>query len=286
MGELPGPEERVPLEIQTEETEATEHYQRRKISYAAQQGDRVPAYLLIPNHLVDDSTGQAPAMLCLHQTTKIGKGEPAGLGGKPNLHYAHELAERGYICLIPDYPSFGDYDYDFDADDLPSGSIKAVWNNIRGVDLLENLPQVDPDRIGCIGHSLGGHNTIFTGVFDQRIAAMVSSCGFNAFHHYAGGQLAGWTSSRYMPRIAEQFHNSPDRVPFDFHELVAALALEAFYATRSQTDSNFPVAGVREVQIQASKIYSLLNQPNQLQFTYPNAAHDFPPRHVKWCMSG
>ena len=89
---------------------------------------------------------RAPAMLCLHQTTRIGKGEPAGLGGLKNLHYAHELAQRGYVCLVPDYPSFGDYDFDFAATGrLPSGSMKAIWNNIRGVDLLESLPEVDGD---------------------------------------------------------------------------------------------------------------------------------------------
>jgi dienelactone hydrolase len=35
------------------------------------------------------------------------------LGGLKNLHYAHELASRGYVCLVPDYPSFGEYPYDF-----------------------------------------------------------------------------------------------------------------------------------------------------------------------------
>jgi tripartite-type tricarboxylate transporter receptor subunit TctC len=44
-------------------------------------------------------------MLCLHQTTRIGKGEPAGVGGKTDLQYARELAERGYVTLAPDYPT-------------------------------------------------------------------------------------------------------------------------------------------------------------------------------------
>lgn len=277
MGTLPGSDQRVPLDVEVLETTDTEKYQRQKITYAAQPGDRVPAYLLIPHKLLADRSGQAKAMLCLHQTTRIGKGEPAGLGGKENLHYAHELAERGYICLVPDYPSFGDYDYDFTADKLPSGSMKAIWNNIRGVDLLESLPQVHPDRIGCIGHSLGGHNTIFTGVFDQRIAAMVSSCGFNGFHHYYGGRLAGWTSERYMPRIASEFGNDPDKVPFDFHELVAALSPRGFFVNAPLKDSNFEVAGVREVEAAAGKIYALWGKPEQLKVVYPDAAHDFPP---------
>ena len=62
-------------------------------------------------------------MLCLHQTIKIGKGEPAGLGGSDHLDYAHELAQRGYVCLAPDYPSFGDYPYDFGDDGYDSGTM-------------------------------------------------------------------------------------------------------------------------------------------------------------------
>src|SRR6185295_14380807 len=98
-------------------------------------------------------TKRTAAMLCLHQTTKIGKGEPAGLGGLKTLHYAHELANLGFVCLVPDYPSFGDYSYDFKTagSHFASGSMKAVWNNLRAVDLLESLPEVDHDHIGCIG---------------------------------------------------------------------------------------------------------------------------------------
>ena len=47
--------------------------------------------------------------------------------------------------------------------------MKAIWNNVRAIDLLESLPEVDPDAIGCVGHSLGGHNGLFTAAFDTRI---------------------------------------------------------------------------------------------------------------------
>ena len=72
------------------------------------------------------------------------------------------------------------------------------------------------DRIGVIGHSLGGHNALFTAVFDERLKAIISSCGFTPFHDYYGGKLAGWTSDRYMPRIREVYGNDPDKVPFTF----------------------------------------------------------------------
>ncbi len=134
-------------------------YVRRKITHAAEPGDRVPAYLVIPKQI----EGRAPAMLCLHPTSPLGNAQIRGLDGRPSGFYAHELAERGFVCLPPDYPSFGDYEYDFRVAGSPyaSGSMKGMWNHIRAVDLLEAMPVVHPDRIGCIGHSLGGHNALF-----------------------------------------------------------------------------------------------------------------------------
>ncbi len=273
MGELPGPHVRVPLDVKVLKEERTERYLRQSITFATEPGDRVPAYLLIPH----DLTGRAPAMLCLHQTTRIGKGEPAGLGGLKNLHYAHELASRGYVCLVPDYPSFGDYDFNFAAPGrLPSGSMKAIWNNVRAVDLLDGLAQVDGERIGCIGHSLGGHNTIFTAVFDQRIKAMVSSCGFTAFHHYYKGNLAGWTSDRYMPRIRTAYGNDPGKVPFDFYELVAAIAPRPFFINAPVSDGNFEVSGVKKVVAAAQEVYALRGAKEALKAVYPEVGHDFP----------
>lgn len=274
MGPLPAPRTRAPLDVQVVDEVATPTYTRRKISYVADAGDRVPAYLLLPR----GEAGPRAAMLCLHQTTNIGKGEPAGLGGLATLCYAHELAERGFVCLAPDYPSFGDYAYDFHRPDEPyvSGSMKAIWNNMRGVDLLEAMPEVDAARIGVIGHSLGGHNAIFTAVFDERLKAIVTSCGFTGFRHYFGGDLKGWAGDRYMPRIRDAYDNDPRRVPFDFHELIACLAPRAVLVSAPLHDDNFAVDGVREVIARAGGIYRLQDAASQLQAVYPDAPHEFP----------
>jgi pimeloyl-ACP methyl ester carboxylesterase len=253
---------------------------RQKIRYATDLPERVPgsfvtAYLFLPS---ESKSRRCPAVLCLHQTNAMGKEEPAGISGKQNLSYALELAQRGYVTLAPDYPSFGEYSYDFAENaDWPSGSLRAVWDNMRGIDLLQQLDEVAKDRIGCIGHSLGGHNAIFTAFHDPRIQATVSSCGFTRFHKYYQGDLTGWTSLRYMPRIAQEFGNSPDRVPFDFPELVASLAPRAFFTSSPVGDGNFEVSGVRDTIASAQRIYHLLNADAKLQAIYPDCEHDFPP---------
>ena len=225
MGPLPDAAKRVPLAMETLETVDLGKLVRKKISYIPEPGDRVPAYLFIPKGL----PGKAPAVLCLHQTTAIGKGEPAGLDPGMEKPYALELARRGCVTLAPDYPNYGDYKLDPYARGYTSATMKGIWNHVRAVDLLESLPEVDPERIAVIGHSLGGHNAMFVAAFDRRIKAIVSSCGFNSFARYYGGNLAGWSHNGYMPRIASEYGKDPKRMPFDFTEIVAALAPRPFF---------------------------------------------------------
>ena len=273
MGALPDDSGKVPLDVKISEEVKTAGYLRKKLSFAVEKDDRVPAYLLIPL----ERKGKVPAVLCLHQTVVIGKKEPAGLGDRENLRYAAHLAERGYVTLCPDYPSFGEYPYDFAHSRFQSGSMKAIWNNLRAVDLLMSLPEVDPERIGCIGHSLGGHNTMFTAVFDTRIKALVSNCGFTSFPKYYGGNLKGWTSDRYMPRIASVYQMKPEKMPFDFTEVVAALAPRAFLASSPLHDDNFEVSGVKDCLAAARPVYDLLGAAEKLSANYPDCRHDFPP---------
>jgi dienelactone hydrolase len=273
MGPLLPDGEKVPLDPKYGDEKDTAKYVRRKVTFAVEKGDRVPAWLMVPK----EGKGKLPAVLCLHQTTGIGKDEPAGLGGNPNLHYAHHLAERGYVTLVPDYPSFGEYPYDFGKSRFASGSMKAVWNNMRAIDLLVSLPEVDPERIGCLGHSLGGHNTMFTAAFDTRIKALVSNCGFTSFPIYYGGNLRGWTSARYMPLIASKSELKAEKVPFDFPEVVAAFAPRAFLASSPTGDGNFEVSGVKDCIAAARPVYELLGAKEKLAANYPECKHDFPP---------
>lgn len=284
MGSLPQPMPPVPLAVQVLEEHQEAGYLRRKIAYHTDdQKLRVRAWLLIPDVASkrrEVSSAQAikhPAVLCLHQTIRQGKDSVVGLADRPTLHYAKELAQRGYVALAPDYPSFGEHKpYDFDSGGYISGTMKAIYENMRAIDVLQALPEVDAQRIGCIGHSLGGHNTLFTAAFDTRIKAAVTCCGFTCFANYKQGDLRGWSSPRYMPLVASKYKNSADLMPFDFAEVIAAIAPRAVFVVAPLHDDNFNVAGVRNTLAAASSIYKLLGHPEQLQATYPDSNHDFP----------
>jgi dienelactone hydrolase len=272
MGPLPGGERSVPLAVEVVATIDEPGYVRKKITYAAEPGDRVPAWLLVPKGL----KGKAPAVLCLHQTVKVGKDEPVGLGTNPDLAYARELAARGYVAIAPDYPNFGEYRVDPYALGYASASMKGVWNHMRAVDVLTTLAEVDPGRIGAIGHSLGGHNAVFVALFDDRIGAVVSSCGFNAFPHYYGGNIAGWSHSGYMPRLRSVYGLDPAKVPFDFPELIGALAPRTVFVNAPTRDANFEIGGVKACLEAAGPVFRLLGQPGHLRAVHPEAGHSFP----------
>jgi dienelactone hydrolase len=272
MGPLPDAAKKVPLDLNVVEQIDLPKATRKKILYRPEKGDSVPAYLFLPKEL----KGRVPAMLCLHQTIAMGKGEPAGVSDR-NDPYALELAEHGYVTIAPDYPNFGDYKCDPYAMGYTSATMKGIWNHIRAVDLLQSLPEVDPERIGAIGHSLGGHNSIFVAVFDPRIKAVVTSCGFNAFPKYYGGNLAGWSHRGYMPRIADRYGKDPKRMPFDFTELIAALAPRAFFTNLPLGDSNFEKSGVDDCMRAAAPVYDLFGARAKLVAVHPDCQHSFPP---------
>jgi fermentation-respiration switch protein FrsA (DUF1100 family) len=275
MGTPAPPSQRQPrrLDVRIDEEISMPSYTRRKLTFAGDQGDRVPAYLLIPRA----RSGRAAAVLCLHQTTPLGKGEPAGLGGNTNLHYAVELAERGYVALAPDYPNFGDYRRDRSPCGGASTTMKAIVNHRRAVDVLAGLPEVDANRIGAIGHSLGGHNALFLAAFEPRIKAVVTSCGFNAFPKYMSGDLAGWSHAGYMPRIASDYGCDPKRVPFDFTEVLAALAPRPVFVNAPERDDNFELSGVKDCLLAAAPVYALHGAGDRLASIHPVGGHDFPP---------
>jgi dienelactone hydrolase len=158
--------------------------------------------------------------------------------------------------------------------------MKGIWNHKRSLDALESLPEVDKSRFGCIGHSLGGHNALWLAAFDERIAVVVSSCGFNSFGSYAaspyaGGNLQNWAQDRYMPRIASKFENDPRKVPFDWPEVLAAIAPRKVFINAPINDKNFVVAGVRECVVAAKPIFALLHAQDSLVVEHPNAEHSF-----------
>ncbi|MBM3876311.1 MAG: alpha/beta hydrolase [Verrucomicrobia bacterium] len=282
MGKLPGKEKRAAPDLKVDEEVDCGTYVRRLVSYASEPGCRVPAYLLIPKEVLAGKR-KAPAVLCPHPTdNRIGHQVVVGLGGKANRQYAAELAGRGFVTLAPSYPLLANYQPDIKLLGWDSGTLKAVWDNMRGLDLLESLPFVTSRKgFGAVGHSLGGHNSVYTAVFDDRIKVIVSSCGLDSYLDYYGGDPKnwqperGWCQTRYMLRLAN-YSGRLQEIPFDFHEMIGALAPRVVFISAPMKDSNFKWDSVDRVAAAAAPVFKLYGKPDNLMVEHPDCDHDFP----------
>lgn len=284
MGRLPERHTLSAPDIEITDSLKEEGYTRLTIRFPVAENEMVPAYLYIP--FQKGHAGPMPAVLVLHGTGNAGKRLVDGESPLDNRAHAKELARRGYVVIAPDYPTMGELrDYDLENDRYQSGTMKAIVNNMGCIDLLHLLEYVDTARIGAIGHSLGGHNAMFTGAFDKRIKVVVSSCGWTLMDYYDigeeasekyGGRLGPWAQDRYMPLIRDKYDLDPAKIPFDFQEVIAALAPRAFFSSSPLNDGNFDVKGVEKGIAEASEVYRFLHARDRIQVRYPDAGHDFP----------
>ncbi|MCW5557531.1 MAG: alpha/beta hydrolase [Verrucomicrobiae bacterium] len=283
MGPMPDDGKRCPLDLRVESESESGGVIRREITYQSEPGSRVPAYLLLPSAAVRSALPERrfPGVLALHQTHPAGRKVVVGLGQSPDDEYGLELARRGYVVLAPPYPHLADYAPDLRGLGYVSGTLKAVWDNRRGLDVLASLPWVRTNGFGCIGHSLGGHNGLFTAAWDPRIRA-VSSCGLDSFRDYYDGNPEvwrpgkGWCQERYMPRLAE-YHGRLDQIPFDFPQVLAAIAPRRVLIFAPLNDTNFRWRSVDRVAEEARALSARDGVSPDLRVEHPPTAHRFPP---------
>ena len=285
MGAYPGATspKRVPLDVRIEEEIDRDTYVLRRITYQSEPGSRTPAFLCIPKAALTANDRAFPAVLCLHPTDQTaGAGVVVGLGGKPNRQYASELATRGYVTIAPAYPYLAGYAPDLKGLGYASGTMKAIWDNTRALDLLASLPFVKISAgFGAIGHSLGGHNALYTAVYEPRIAVVATSCGFDSYLDYYGGKPAvwapekGWCQVRYMPRLLNYAGRLAD-IPYDFHEILGALAPRPVFVSAPLRDANFQWQSVDRCLAAAREVYTLFNAAARLTIAHPDSEHDFP----------
>jgi hypothetical protein len=158
--------------------------------------------------------------------------------------------------------------------------MKAIWDNIRGLDLLDSLPYLRHRNYGAIGHSLGGHNSVYTAVFDERIKVVVSSCGLDSYLDYYGGDPEnwhaerGWCQTRYMLKLAGDAGRL-EEIPFDFHEMIGALAPRTVFISAPVGDSNFKWDSVDRIAAAALPVFRLYGKPESLHVEHPDGGHEF-----------
>jgi dienelactone hydrolase len=256
---------------------------REKVSYMVESGERVSAYLFLPA-----GEGRQPAVLCIHQHNReyrLGKSEPAGLSGNPEQFYALELAKRGYVTLAPDALCFEerqhsslrgmDYERFESTRRLVEGSClqaKMLWDLMRALDYLLARPEVDRGRIGCLGHSLGGQETLFLSAVDRRIAVGVSSCGFSSYRAIFDATILH-NFALYVPGI----------LPCgDLDRVLGLMAPRPFLVLAGSEDPLFPAEGVQSTVRGARGVYGKARDRLRLDFFPTSHAFVAPMRETAY----
>jgi cephalosporin-C deacetylase-like acetyl esterase len=276
LGGLP---QRTPLNVQTTGETQGEGFTIRKVVFESQPGLRVTALLYLPG--TKTASGKRPAILMTpgHYPTSKTHDAPA----------AALFAMNGFVVLSYDPVGMGErLEYPDPAQPgkslagAPTGehgeaslqpmligdtlARTMVWDAMRGVDYLSQLPQVDPHRIGAFGCSGGGTVTAMLMALDSRVAAAGVACyitSFDALLPTLGPQEAEQSD----PRFISSGLGFPDWIE---------LAAPRPYAVISTYSDMFPFAGAGASVMEARRFYGLFD-PAAAGTPQANTASPIPP---------
>jgi dienelactone hydrolase len=194
---------------------------RQLIRYQVESNQPVEAYLLKPARV----TSPVPGVAVFHSTVNHSIRQPAGVEGKPEKAFGLKLAQEGMVTICPRnylWPTNHKIAAQAEADHFHQrhpghqGMARMLLDAQIAIDLLVSQKEVDPQRLGAVGHSLGAKEVLYLAAFDERVKATVSSEGG------IGTRYSNWDAPWYLgPQIKTSF-------PYEHHEVLALVAPRAF----------------------------------------------------------
>ena len=249
--------EKAELNIKEIETVDKSTYIQKLIEYNVEKNERVKSYLLIPKNIK-----KAPGILAIHQhhgNWDIGKSEVVGLTNDTMYSYGVDLVKRGYVVIAPDIICFEDrkgkdkFNIDRDSkamyerfkfcDYLVHGTTlqtKTLHDLSVAVDVLCELEYVDKNRIGVIGHSLGGQEAILMEWFDKRIKVAASSCGLSMMQDIIDNMVMH-SFYLYIPNMLKYC---------DFDEIISEITIDRKLIMSSglKDERHCPLSGIDKIE--------------------------------------
>jgi dienelactone hydrolase len=280
------PEQKCPLEpIIVDRTDMGDHW-REKVLFQSEPDMTVPAYLLLPKDL---QQGEKRAAILACHGHGNGKDDVCGIthGELHRVHsirahnyaYALQLVREGYIVLAPDWRGFGErrlggaYGGKDHCDVLlikcllfglnPLGL--NVWDGMRCLDYLQTRPEVDGDRLGCVGLSYGGTMTLFLAALDERVKAAVISCYLNTFAGFAL-QLGNFCGVQVPIGILRYG---------DLGEVAALIAPRPLCVEAGRRDDGFPIDETRKAVEVVRRAYQIANATERFVYDEFDGGHQW-----------
>lgn len=265
-------------------------YFREKISLQVDQGFLMPCYLLIPKSIDLPS----PAVLALHGH---GRGAEDVLGEadseqwrhwieKYNYDYAHQLASRGFITFVPEARGFDEREKESEkvsnpreGEDYRTSCRKSsfnsmllglsiirgkVWDIIRSIDYLQTREEVNPEKIACLGLSMGGTITMYTAAIEERIRVAIISCYLNTFKDSI--MAMEHCECNYVPGILRYG---------EMYDICGLIAPRPLLIESGKYDPIFPFQASEFAFNRVKKVYELLGEEQKLAWDVFEGEHRF-----------
>ncbi len=222
--------------IETLETEPRLNLTQKKVRIEVAAKLKIDGYLLIP-----EGPGLHPAVLVVFYDPETG----AGLTKAPFLDFGYQLAQRGFVTLSVGWPR--DYTTGQSPARQPLSTLAYIAANCYNA--LATLGEVDPRRVGVVGHSFGGKWAMFASCLYDKFACAVWSDPGIVFDetrpnvNYWEPWYLGWEPRRQrtpgLPTAANP-RTGPYKRLFeaghDLHELHALMAPRPFLVSGGSED--------------------------------------------------
>lgn len=284
LGKLP-PRPPVP-QVTTLSREDHGEFVVEKFSFDNGAGARVPGYLLIPKKL----EGKAPGILFCHWhggEYEIGKEELFQTRHMPEAP-GPTLARRGFVVLGIDAYCFGERngqgpggpDEKGSAGEMSASKFnlwvgRTLWgmilrDDLMAVDYLASRPEVDTNRLGVTGISMGATRTWWLMALDERLKAGVAVACLTRYQNLIRHeQLKAHGIYYFVPGLLNHF---------DTEAIVALIAPRAMLFQTGDQDGGSPVDGIQAIASAVRPVYALYGDLDSFKsIIYPGLGHVYTP---------
>jgi dienelactone hydrolase len=139
-------------------------------------------------------------------------------------------------------------------------------DDIRTIDYLVTRPEVDPERIGCCGLSVGGFRSAHLAGLDPRVKAAIVVGWMSTYGDMLPSHLTSIGPMKVVPGLYKSM-DLPDVV-----SMTAPGGLMVIHGTR---DRLFPAEGVSAAYDKIAKVYTKAGVPDRFQGVTYDGPHEF-----------
>jgi dienelactone hydrolase len=143
-----------------------------------------------------------------------------------------------------------------------------AWDDMRTVDYLITRPDVDPERIGCAGLSIGGLRAAHLAAADPRIKAASVTGWMTQLAPQHRNHLLNHTWMIYVPGLYEAM---------DFPDVASLHAPGALLVQQCRQDLLYPLAAMQGAVEKLKQIYAKAGLPDRFRGTFYDEPHVFRP---------